>query len=110
MEFKTAEISFRSAQQPTLKKDLRTPFAFSQHRRSLDQSTESYQESTQGFSWLGVKTEPFDGWLDTALIEFCLPDESHGDYMVAPGDSIMQEGEWLWFKVSQCQGVEPFSE
>lgn len=99
MEFKTAQISFRPAERPTITREIKASFTFSQHRGALDKSTDTYQKSNQGFSWLGVKTEPFEGWLDTSLIEFCFPDEAHGDFVVYPVDSITQDGEWLWFPV-----------
>ena len=99
MEFKTAQIDFRPGQEPLQGQALTAAFAFSDHRRALDLSTDTYRASSQGFSWLGVKTEPFEGWLDTSLIEFSFPDEAYGDYAVHPREPITQDGEWLWFPV-----------
>jgi len=100
MEFKTAHISFGPREPLTLKKEMKASFAFSQHRGNFANGISStYQKSNQGFGWLAVKTEPFEGWLDTSLIEFSFPDEAYGDYTVHPGESITQDGEWLWFPV-----------
>ncbi|MDY7532407.1 hypothetical protein RGV33_12090 [Pseudomonas sp. Bout1] len=97
MEFKTAQMSFRLEDRPA--QEAKASFTFSQHRGALDKSTYTYQKSNKGFSWLAVKTEPFEGWLDTSSIEFSFPDEAYGDYTVQPGESITQDGEWLWFPV-----------
>lgn len=105
MDFKIAQINFRPSQKPLQVQTLTTAFTFSEHRKAVDLSTNTYQESNQGFSWLGVRTEPFDGWLDTGYIDFCFPDEAYGDYTVYLGDDITQDGEWLWFPVTRTPGV-----
>lgn len=110
MEFKTAQISFRPGERPTIKREIKASFAFSQLCGALDKSTDTHQKSNQGFSWLGVKTEPFDDWLETSFIEFCFPDEAYGDFIVNPVDRVMQEGEWLWFPVSKVKGIETLTE
>lgn len=105
MEFQTAKIDFRPIQEPLQVQTLTAAFAFSDHRRALDLSTDTYRASSQGLSWLGVKTEPFEGWLDTSLIDFCFPDDAHGVFVVYPTDSITQDGEWLWFPVTRTPGI-----
>lgn len=110
MEFTTAQITFRPGERPTIKQEIKASFAFSQRRGALEKSTDTYQKSNQGFSWLGVKTEPFDDWLETSFIEFCFPDEAYGDFIVCPVDRITQEGEWLWFPVSKVNGIDTLTE
>lgn len=108
MEFKTAQIDFRPGKEPLQVHTLTAAFAFSDRRGAQDLCTNTYQESNQGFSWLGVRSEPFDRWLDTSYIYFCFPDEAYGDYTVYPGDDITQDGEWLWFPVTRAAGVTTY--
>jgi len=105
MEFKTAQIDFGTPLEHNQEKVFTAAFAFSQHQGSLDMSIDTYHKSNQGFSWLGVKVDPFDGWLDTFFIRFCFPHEAYGDYTVYPGNRIIQDGEWLWFPVTRTPGV-----
>ena len=109
MEFKTANISFGPLEARAAKHEIKASFAFSQYQGALDISTETYQRFYPGYSWLGVKTELFDGWLATVFIEFCFPDDAYGYFEVYPGIRMTQEGDWLWFPVSKINGVETFS-
>lgn len=105
MELKTAQIDFRPYQKPLQVRSLTAAFAFSEHCGALDLSNDTYRASSQGFSWLGVQTEPSDGWLDTSSIDFGFPDEKYGDYTVYLGDDITQNGEWVWFPVTRTPGI-----
>ncbi|KTC10351.1 hypothetical protein AO391_24810 [Pseudomonas marginalis ICMP 9505] len=110
MELKTAQIDFRLCQKPLKVQTLTAAFAFSEHRGAMDLSTNTYQESNQGFSWLGVRTEPFDGWPDTGYIDFCFPDEAYGYYVVYLDGEITQDGEWLWFPVTRSARVSTYQD
>ena len=110
MEFKTAHISFRPLDTLAAKREIEASFAFSQHHGALDKSTETYQKNRLGYCWLGVKTEPFDGWLATSFIELRFPDRRYDDFIVYPVSSIIHEGEWLWFPVVLGSGLEPLRE
>lgn len=110
MEFKTATISFRQLEPQATKQEIKASFAFSQYQGALNICTDTYQRSYPGYSWLGVKTEPFDDWLATVFIEFCFPDDAYGTFEVYPAGSIAQMGEWLWFPVSKVNGIETYVE
>lgn len=104
MEYKTAEIAARTP--PNHKEPLsRVAFAFNPGQPTLNQSRNNYETGAQGYCWLAIQAKPFDGWMETFLIEFSFPNERYGDYRVSPTPQPMQADDWLWFPVTQQPGI-----
>lgn len=96
MEYKKAEIVVRkeTGQPKTLPE---VAFTFNQNRPSLSQNIAAYKPGTDGHCWLGIETEPFEGWAQATVIDFSHPNDGHGVFSVAGIPT--QEGGWLWFPV-----------
>ena len=77
-------------------------YHFSPGERSLYSGADGSVGTVQRAGWLGLKTEPFKGWLSAQTISTA---SAHGArYLFEVKRNFhnpLQDGEWLWFPASR---------
>ncbi|WP_085708287.1 MULTISPECIES: hypothetical protein [unclassified Pseudomonas] len=107
MEFETAEIDVDQGSDSHVKLSA-VPFHFNPGERSLYTGADGSGGIVKRAGWLGLKTEPFNGWYSAHIISVT---GSNGTDLVFEVKrnfhTPLQDGEWLWFPASR-QTVEPY--
>lgn len=107
MDFETADIDINQGSESHVRLSS-VPFHFNPGERSLYTGADGSGGVVQRAGWLGMKTEPFNGWFSAHTIS--LTGNRGSDFVFEVKRNFntpLQDGDWLWFPVSR-QRVEPY--
>ncbi|QXI03003.1 hypothetical protein HV782_013835 [Pseudomonas monsensis] len=107
MDFETAEIDVDQGSDTQIRLSA-VPFIFNPGERSLYVGADGPGGTVQDTAWLGLKTEPFNGWYSAQILS--VTGNKGTDCMFEVKRNFhtpIQEGEWLWFPVKR-QTIEPY--
>ena len=107
MEYKKAEIvAHTHADNPVKLSNI--PFVFTPGERSHYKGADGSQSAIQGAGWLGLQTEPFEGWLGTYTIELSHPNGRNSDFVLEVTRTFHQPAQdegWIWFPVKSLVAI-----
>ncbi|WP_375123583.1 hypothetical protein [Pseudomonas sp. LW8] len=99
MDFKVAEVTAQTGHaDPVLLSGI--PFHFSPGERSLYVGADNTGGIVLRAGWLGLKTEPFQGWQSAHSFELSYANGRNSHHLFEVKRNFhtpLQDGEWLWF-------------
>lgn len=107
MDFETAEIDVDQGSDSHIRLSA-VPFLFNPGGRSLYIGADGSGGVVNRAGWLGLKTEPFNGWYSAHIISVTGNKGTDCVFEVKRNfNTPIQDGEWLWFP-AMPQRVETY--